>query len=191
MKNTIIIFFLVMSTNCLSQSTTQYLLDVLPIIEGSVKYIGIEKLDSLNRNIIYDRGKRWVVDSYKSANDVIQLDDKENGEIVLKGYFKENWEATFMTIIAVDIYQTVKLQFKDGRYRYEIGNIRFKYRTSGTTIGTTYISGGSFDVSPEEFAKGRKKNAQKFFVKINNHLLSIINSITNHMKEDIKVKQDW
>ena len=57
------------------------------------------------------RAKKWFVDNYKSAKDVIQLDDKENGEITGTGNFKISYYTR-----KPYISHTISIFVKEGRY---------------------------------------------------------------------------
>ena len=62
------------------------LLDILPLQGGKVDYTEVVHVDSVSKNELYARAKLWLVDTYKSSINVIQLEDKENGEIIGKGF---------------------------------------------------------------------------------------------------------
>ena len=80
------IFFLIAIMNLSINSYSQEkLVDILPLVNGEVVYTEVIKVDSLNAKELYNRAKKWIVLNYKSANDVIQLDDKEDGILIGKG----------------------------------------------------------------------------------------------------------
>jgi hypothetical protein len=64
--------------NCQSQSE-------LPIdsIENIVKFQEVVEIEGQDKNALYARGYEWIAKTFNSANDVIQLKDKEEGVIVL------------------------------------------------------------------------------------------------------------
>lgn len=69
---------------------------------------------------LFNRGEHWVISAFKNPQKVIQLKDKEAGQIIAKGVFKYQskfiWGASDRTKGVIDF--TVKLFFKDGRYKY-------------------------------------------------------------------------
>lgn len=169
----------------ISSYSQDKLLDILPLVEGRVTYTGIVQVDDVSSDELYNRAKRWFVDTYKSGKDVIQLDDKENGEIIGKGFFEEMWMVTFYGGQNVNVWQTIKVQMKDGRYRYEITDFRMKYFVSASQ----YTSSSNVDVALEEWNKGRDANNKKFYPKIDSHIKSLIESLDKAMKT--KTKSDW
>lgn len=94
-------------------------------ISGKYKSQGIEILDSLKKDVLYNKSIEWITLNYKSAKDVIQLSDKESYKIIVKGNFntslfmKEGW-----------IGHTLILEFKDGKMRYIYTD--FNYYSPGT-----------------------------------------------------------
>jgi len=93
-------------------------MDILPQKDGVTTYTAVIQVDDARKDELYSRAKKWFAIMYKSANDVIQLDDKENGEIIGKGKFS-------ITYYARDpvIHHTITLSVKDGRFRYSITDL--------------------------------------------------------------------
>lgn len=64
---------------------------------------------------LYSRAKAWVAVAYKSAQDVIQLDDKVAGRLICKGNFATTWLTN-----QVWVRHLLTIEVKDGRYRYTL-----------------------------------------------------------------------
>ena len=90
-----------------------------------ITYSGVVEVAGTSKGELYARGKVWFANAFKSAQNVIQADDKEAGLVVGKG-----WTQTYITIMltpaAEKLWYTVKLSFKDGKYRYEITDFMFE-----------------------------------------------------------------
>ena len=177
-------FCLLLTISSFGQSDPK-LLDILPTKDGKVYYSEVVQIDSTDKSKLYTKAKKWFVDQYKSAKDVIQLDDKENGEIIGKGYFETQWQANFMTMQKVNVWHTVKVSVKDNKYRYEISNFELKWHTAPSK----YSSGGNTEVLIEDFWKNRESNAKKYFAKVDTEVKSIISSLERFMKAPIG--DDW
>lgn len=146
------------------------LLDILPLENGVVTYTAVIHVESADKNTLYTRAKKWFVDTYKSAKDVIQLDDKENGEITGKGNFKISYYTRDPYIS-----HTVSIFVKDGRYKYII-------------TGFSYSDNQNEKFSIVDFPKswaGKKK----LYMKVDEETKAIIASIEKFMKS--KPKDDW
>jgi hypothetical protein len=167
MKLKFIIIILLFSVNSFSQD---YLLDILPLDNGNVKYTGVVKVDGVNKKELYSRAKKWVVLSYKSANDVIQLDEKEDGIIIGKGNFGINYYSRNPII-----KHTIQIEIKDGRYKYTVSNFIY-----------SDIKDSSFSI--EKFPKswaGKKK----LYRTIDENAKSIIADLKTTMETESK--DDW
>ena len=91
--------------------------------QSPITYDQVIRLDSISKDDLFNRGNHWLVDVFKDPNRVIQLKDKEGGQIIGKGNFpymqtKKSWSAWVNTEGVVNF--TIKLYFKEGRYRYVI-----------------------------------------------------------------------
>ena len=168
MKKTLTTFILLIATLIIYGQ--EKLLDILPTENGVVIYTGVIQVDSVDKSTLYTRAKKWFIDNYKSAKDVIQLDDKENGEITGKGNFK-----IYYYTREPYISHTISFFVKDGRYKYIITNF-------------SYTDNQSDKFSIENFPKswaGKKK----LYSKVDEEAKALIISIEKFMK--IKPKDDW
>jgi len=105
---------------------------IFPLNEnGEIVYSGIINIDSVNSKELYGRANEWFVNIFKSAKDVIQLNDKEAGKIIGKGNFNAGIAHCRAGMIHQPIYGvvnfTVEIQTKDGKYKYNFSNFQFKY----------------------------------------------------------------
>lgn len=109
-------------------------------IDSTGKYSASAVVEvSATKDELFNRAKQWIALRYTSANNVIQLSDKENGEIICKGNFavnlfmKQGW-----------IKHTLILEFKDNKFRY-------------TFTDLSYFSFGSGEFPFESKSMGFKK----------------------------------
>lgn len=105
-------------------------IDTIPKVNGEYEYQDIVILDSTyKKDDLYRNAKLYFVDNYKSAKDVIQYDDKEQGKIIVKGFLNlKDYQDNFLTIIEYewDVYYSTEITGKDGKYKYRIYNIHIK-----------------------------------------------------------------
>jgi hypothetical protein len=179
MKKAIIFISLFVSMGSFAQVK---LLEILPLKDGKVTYTEVVKVDTLlNKDEIYKRVKRWFVDTYKSGKDVIQLDDKDNGEVIGKGNFSVLWQINFMGGMNINIWETIKINIKDGRYKYEITDFRAKY----LSLGAQGVARQEIDMALEDWNKGRDDNNKKVYPKIDTEVQTLINSLNKAVKTPI------
>jgi hypothetical protein len=154
----------------LTSKGQEKLLDILPSKEGVVTYSEVVQVDSISKAILYNRAKKWFVASYKSAKEVIQLDDSENGEITGKGNFKVSYYTR-----EPFISHTISIFVKDGRYKYLITDM-------------SYSDNQNEKFSIESFPKswvGKKK----LYLKIDEEIIAMILSLKKYMTS--KENNEW
>jgi hypothetical protein len=146
--------------------------DVLPLQNDKVIYTGVVRVDSANKTELYDRAKRWLVHEYKSAKEVVQLDDKENGDIIGKGFYLTTWCGE-----RFDVYHTITIAVKDGRYKYTITDLTCKRYGAAT-----------FKEKPiEYFWEYRAKNpTKKYFISVDKEIQDAIASLAKFMTTNPK-----
>jgi hypothetical protein len=156
--------------------------DTIPRKDGRFYFSEVVSVDSNSKAAeLYERGRRWVVDAYKSK-DVVQLEDKESKELIVKGTFWVHWRAGIL-LIGIHIEHTLRLQFKDGRYRYEMSNFR--------VLPTAYTDESALEDYYEKPAyMGPKKHLPKFNTSFLEATSEIFTSLNQSMKEP-SVKVDW
>lgn len=78
--------------------------------------------ENKNKTELFIKINDWFAVNYNSANDVIQMADKEAGIIVGKGNM--DYSLGKFTYICYDgiLNYTVKVQFKDNRFKVDISN---------------------------------------------------------------------
>jgi hypothetical protein len=84
-------------------------------------YTEVIQNDSVSQNELYNRAKLWFATAYNSANDVLQIDNKEEGQIIGKAVMKYNPIVISGSEQTKGIIKyTIKIFVKEGRYKYEI-----------------------------------------------------------------------
>ncbi len=99
---------------------------VLPRDEnGNVLFSEAIQADSIKANVLYGNAKLWFADTFKSAKDVIQVDDKESGRVVGKA-----WQDIYIKVLgmpsATKLWFTISVQLKDGRYKVDMYDMKYE-----------------------------------------------------------------
>jgi Domain of unknown function (DUF4468) with TBP-like fold len=167
MKNLIaFLFFVGISFYSYSQDK---LMEILPLKDGIVTYSSVIPVNETPKDELYSRAKKWFASTYKSSNDVIQLDDKEKGEILGKGNFKIVYYAREPIVS-----HTVTISVKDNRFKYVISSIAYSDK-----------QGDKFPI--EEFPKGWF-GKKKLYETINSEIKALITSIEKAMNSK---EEEW
>lgn len=69
---------------------------------------------------LYSQSKVYFAEQFKSANDVVQSEDPNTHTIIGKA-----WSAIDLGIAQAKLWYTLKIETKDGRYRYSIYAMRY------------------------------------------------------------------
>lgn len=89
--------------------------------QEKLKYTNVIHIEGASKDELFNRAYNWFVNSYRSANNVIQINDKQNGQITAKSLF--NYNPNFFVgsgPVKGYIRYTVSIYVKDGRFKYEI-----------------------------------------------------------------------
>lgn len=106
----------------------------------SFNYTGVVQVDSTPAKTLQSRAKLFVAESFKSAKDVIQLDDAESGVIVVKGNIAPVVKVPLIGKMEYGyVHFTAKIQVKDGKYKYTFSE--FDHEAHGNNEG----SGGNLN----------------------------------------------
>lgn len=130
-----ILFVLIFSPFvCLSQSSIHRTAKGNPI-----KYDSIVIDSSKTKEQLYSSARSWFNKSFKTSKEVVQLEDKESGELAGKGSLRitKLYKASLGVTINTNGYASfsVRILVKDGKYKYEFED--FEY----TNLGASDVHG--------------------------------------------------
>lgn len=137
-----------------------------------------ERIDSVynDKNQIYSDTKIFITETWKSAKDVIQLDDKENGIIVLKALINPSSSSGRIFWYSY----TIKFLFKDKKYKVDIQDVKYH---SGTFENFSYLI-----LDPQEEYPGVYKAGifKKEWESIMNEIKSTLSNIVSGYEKALK-----
>lgn len=115
-------------TNAIAQDVKQA--PKLPVDDATklITYTKVNEVAGVSMKDLYNRAITWCTIFYKNPTEVIRERDSVNGEIICKARYKIMNQADkkgFVTEAGVVMY-TLKLSFKDGKYKYIITDINWK-----------------------------------------------------------------
>lgn len=167
MKKILVIIILLVSLKSFGQTTQ------LPMIDGKVVYTEVVTLDSsFKKDDLYINAKKFFIDIFNSGKDVIQMEDKDAGIVIGKGFTSVNYKVNFLHTFPTKIWHTVKISIKEGKYKFEITNMTYYY---------LYVSDNQF--SGRTISKDVKGDIEDF-PKHNKDL--VYNQVDKDIKDEIK-----
>ena len=162
--------------------TFAQIIDELPKDEnGNLYYSEIIQIENGTKDDLYLRAKQFFADEFKSANDVIQMDDKESGILIGKG-FNDIYIKIIGISTPIQMWYSIKIQCREARYKYEIYDIYFKSYPG--QYGTVTTSAEKM-FSKESYFKrnGKPRNV------LEQYKIETVNKV-NTLEASIKIKMN-
>jgi hypothetical protein len=105
---------------------------------GKISFDSVFNVPGLSKDDIYSRSKEWIANYYKSAKDVINMDDKGSGIIKIKAL---NTSSNDMDLeyTSYDMY----IYIKDFKYKCVVNNLEFKTQGPYSKVPAEYTLTGS------------------------------------------------
>tara|TARA_X000001036_G_C20566986_1_gene761015 strand:+ start:37 stop:648 length:612 start_codon:yes stop_codon:yes gene_type:complete len=149
--------------------------------KDSLIYEEVVKVDGLSKDLLYEKIERYIVYDYKSSNDVVQLNNKEKGNIIVKG----TGSITTGRMVKIEVFvpHTLDIKVKDGRYKYTL---------ISNTLFT--ISGGKNIFSIDDLLHNRKygKLGKIWVNDSDTFLKSLIVEMKDYIENDTTTEEeDW
>lgn len=105
----------------------------IPAFCFAQEYTEVVQVEGKTAQQLYTSAREWFAKTFVSANDVIQMEDPTSGKIIGKGsnhiaegYVVGKGIATIFTTMDWYPNYTLKIEVKDGRYKYELTDIKIK-----------------------------------------------------------------
>jgi hypothetical protein len=95
----------------------------------NLERVEVVKVDSTRTAVyLYRTAERWFVDTFKDAQEVIQLRDTTSHILVGKGMGQATmiWEKPTFVAVPILFSYTVEVEAKDGRYRVKVYNMIYQ-----------------------------------------------------------------
>lgn len=155
------------------------------------EYTEVVSVDSLTKDALYNNARSFFVDAFKSAKDVIQYENKEEGKVTGKGILTatgnqnkmlgQSWERKIIASF------TIELLTKDGKYKYRIYDITFKSYDQHTSREKAAIE----STQTAESLKNESGTMKKASGEAYSNIITNFNSLVVQLKKSMEKKADW
>ena len=182
------------------------------------KVTGVFELEGKNKSELFSSINKWISINYNSAQNVIQMNDKEAGTIIIKGInevvYKNTMKSLYPNNKYIQEYSTTKfnhlieINLKDNRFRiiYRITDIASKDVGYNNLIFNCINFNGDndqaiikynefIDISLKQGLVGKKKRAKfksktkPMFYELNNSIVTDIKSTMKSIEKSVKSKK--
>jgi len=154
----------------------------------AVTYYEVIKMEGAKMDL-YSKAREWYVTTFNDANEVIQMEDKQSGKIIGKGYaeFMTSGDAWATLGAMGDVVQlsqlrfTIRTYFKDGKTKIVFDDMEVIKTQDGKIINTRTLSSYFFKKS------GKRRTGRK---SLQNSVLDIINNTVSSYKKALANTED-
>ncbi len=87
-------------------------------------YTETAEISGVNKDDLFIRGREWFNENFKSSKEVLQIADKESGELLGKGIIEVSYVYRYLgeRRFTTDVNFQMNLWVKDGKYKFEMTN---------------------------------------------------------------------
>ena len=178
--------------SCICQNPT------LPLDTESNKiiYTDVILFDSFSKNDIYFSANEWFVNTFNSAESVIQMNDKEKGIIIGKGY-SDVYSKTSLSIIQSKLYYTIKIEIKENKYKFSIYDIYYLAYPNQADLNPKPLTSEFLysiymkeDYNKTSFS-GKSKLRLTYVSDLDKTIKTLIVNLKNNIKPQKKENDNW
>ncbi len=155
----------------------------LDSITSLYTYTDVVELPGVLKDELYNRAFSWANGYYKNPADVIREKNPGEGLLLIKARFRISNEPDKKGVItqAGDVMYTLTLNFKDGKYRYEITRINWQQVSYYPIERWSDTASASFKPAYAYYLQETDKS-----------LKAVISDFSKKIAEPVKVKSsDW
>jgi hypothetical protein len=192
MKNLICYVIAFLMFNSLLAQKNNYEKPNLPIdIEtNTITYTEVVVLDTtLKKDELYSRAREWFAKTYKSANSVIQMDDKEDGKIVGRASIPITYNSIGIIAPGGSISYNISVYVKDGKYKYEFAN--FQHQGDGNKIPSYGSCTKMLNTTDKYLGIGMQKTYNVYLNQMHTEIIETISSLKSTLALKSISTKEW
>lgn len=149
---------------------------------GKISYQEVIRVNGTSKDDLYTRAREWFATKFDMAKDVIQMDDRFAGKIIVRSTQVATYRM-LLNSIGYRLYYTIIVAVKDNRYRYEITDFAWQAYADRGNPNPPMVSEDAF-VDNNKFSKGNgeyKGAAKDYLPAVQNAGTSIAQSLKTAM----------
>lgn len=127
--NSPVILILIINVKTSQMKKLLILILFIPFISFAQEYSEVVEVSGKSIDQLYASAREWFALTFKSANNVLQMDDPISGILIGKGF--ENFSES---TLEWNLYFTIKVMVKDGKYKCEMFDFFVTTKSSGETL---------------------------------------------------------
>jgi hypothetical protein len=166
----------------------------IPVLaQEPITFFKVIQTDSVGKEALFAVINEWFASTYNSANDVIQMNDKQAGTIIGRGSVDYYCQDVFSRCYDGYLEYTIKAFVKDNRYKVELTNFTHKNFPDLAKVCSLGVVTDA-PIYTDKWPGKKYDNAVWDDLKIkasaiSDHLIKSIENKTNNLAT--KEKDDW
>lgn len=110
-------------------------------LTGRIRFAGVVAVPGASAAELQARAREWVALTFEDAHQVTQLDDAARGVLIGRGYTTMYADATAKQAgPPTPLFFTFRLDFREGRYRYELSGLGTALAPMAPATGLDYTA---------------------------------------------------
>lgn len=175
---------------------TLLLLLLLPLFsvaqsDSLLSYSGVVHADGVSKEQLFTRARSWLVNYFKDNRDVLQVQDKESGELIGKGSVVRSVPVKTLFVTTPMPATTsfrISVWVKEGKYKYEIGDINnTEFKQAPEPFGMIYTSRNTPPLKTRRPGPGVERMGA-FYKKYRDDIDDMVKSIVTGLNAAMNVK---
>jgi len=169
--------------------TYVFLLSASLFAQKPLEYDSIIEVEGITKNDIYVQVNDWLATTFNSANDVIQMADKESGRFIVKGNLYYTFGKPLYNCNNGTLNFTLKVSVRDDKFRIILTQISHK-AVANNVCSFGVITDAELYKTKGYGKKGKNKVWLDIKRKITELKSNLFSSITDKVKKFDK-DEDW
>lgn len=153
------------------------------IAQDNLSFSKVIQTDSVGKATIFATINEWFATTYNSANDVLQMIDKEAGIITGNGLMAYDYGDMFYGCYTGNIKYTIKVYVKDNRYKVEITNFNHSGHIGTPACSLGLITNREVYTTSGMYKKSHNKIWNEIKVVAEQYSNTLFNSLENKTKK--------
>lgn len=162
--------------------------------DSALSFSGIVEVNCATKAELFSKARQWMNETFKDSKEVIQIADKESGELAGKGIMQSYYVfRTFgkekLNPVLYDF--SIGIYVKDGKYKYEFMDFKVE-KNSSTTYGGYVMT--SATKAPEKLGFYSQERSDGLWRSMKENLTVTVNKFIEDLKEAMstgKAKADF
>lgn len=166
-------------------------------IDSATNQISYRFTDTIGRRTkdqLFSKAMEWIALNFKSANDVIKLQDREGGKIIVKGLSRESYGFKLLGMNSAAGYTqhfTMDMTIRDGKYRVvltDFVSVTDVRSTSSTSVPSeTFTAEKSYSLIPSSYNFQKLNSGEKRRLNTHKQFLANNKKFSQSTFESIKI----